>query len=425
MGRRSSPCDALSIAARPACMDAEVEKHELRNLVPELGAHLDLDPRVLPRVDPAQTGLGRHVVVAGKGPYDAWQDIGGDTDLILVPEEGGQHGRCVPTNHAVGGWIRGIKCGDGERRPGRVGDYGRIPELVGQADCRDRPQDLVVVFGIVEGDGAVGEGQVERREQARGGLQVRVVSEGSVLGDLIPGVPDRPPPELRDHGLVRRPRRAGVLTQALQLVQGLRVRLAGHCGRWPGAELRRVVQHKGGHVPPVGENGWRELRRRELVVARLVARHEGLGRDGGTVSGAQGDQARGDGLADLDSLLFVRSIGDRGELTGELLIERRFPLGVERHQCVMAGLGGGCIGPGSAGSVHREKIRRRVPGDGDDGVIDRRVQDGEAARRVNGGRLDAGRLDDVEQLLIPGDDDGARATGAVRSVTARALRQCG
>ena len=195
--------------------------------------------------------------------------------MILVPEEGGQHGRSGRANRTVGAWIRRIKCGDGERRPGRVADCCRIPVGVGQADGRDRPPELVVVLGVVEGNGTVCEGQVEHREQARSGLQVRVVRQRGLLGDLIPGVPDRRPPELPDHGLVRSPRRAGFLTQALHLVQSLRVSLAGQRGRWTGAELRRVVQHKGSYVTPVGENRCSELRRRETVVARLVSRNKG------------------------------------------------------------------------------------------------------------------------------------------------------
>jgi len=42
---------------------------------------------MLSRVDPAQAGLGRNIVVASKGPNDPWQDVGGDLDLILVPKE--------------------------------------------------------------------------------------------------------------------------------------------------------------------------------------------------------------------------------------------------------------------------------------------------------------------------------------------------
>ena len=98
-----------------------------------------------------------------------------------------------------------------------------------------------MVFGVIESNDAVGEGQVEHREQARRGLQVRVVRQRGVLSDLIPRVPDRPRPELADHRLFGRARRAGVLTQALHLVQGLRIRLAGHRGGRPGAELRPII----------------------------------------------------------------------------------------------------------------------------------------------------------------------------------------
>ena len=103
-----------------------------------------IDPSVLSRVDPAQACLGRNVIVAGKGPNDAWQNVRGYADLILVPEEGGQHGRSGRANRTVGAWIRGIKCGDGERRPGRVADCCRIPVCVGQTDGRDRPPELVL-----------------------------------------------------------------------------------------------------------------------------------------------------------------------------------------------------------------------------------------------------------------------------------------
>ncbi len=51
---------------------AEVGEYELRNGVPKLEACLVIEPSVLSRVDPAQAGLRRHVVVAGKGPNDAW-----------------------------------------------------------------------------------------------------------------------------------------------------------------------------------------------------------------------------------------------------------------------------------------------------------------------------------------------------------------
>ena len=71
-GHRSSPCGASSRAARLACMDAEVGDHGSRNVVPELQTCLVIEPRVQSREDPAQTGFHHNVVVAGKGPNDAW-----------------------------------------------------------------------------------------------------------------------------------------------------------------------------------------------------------------------------------------------------------------------------------------------------------------------------------------------------------------
>jgi hypothetical protein len=94
----------------------------LRNVVPERVARVDFDSRVVSRVDAAQAGLGRYFAVAGIVRNDAWQDVGGCADLILVPEEGSQYGCCVRTNHGVGSWICGIKWRGDERRPGRVGD---------------------------------------------------------------------------------------------------------------------------------------------------------------------------------------------------------------------------------------------------------------------------------------------------------------
>ena len=174
-------------------LKAQVGDHKLRNVVPERVARIDIEPRVVSCVDSAQASLGRNIAVAGIARNDAWQNVGGDADLILVPEEGGQYGRSSRANRAVGAWIRGIRCSDGQRRPIRVANCCRIPVGVGQADGRDRPPEQVVVLGVIEGDGAVSERQVEHREQARGGLQVGVVRQGGVLGDLIPGVPDRPP----------------------------------------------------------------------------------------------------------------------------------------------------------------------------------------------------------------------------------------
>src|SRR5581483_10416347 len=109
-------------------------------------------------------------------------------------------------------------------------------------------------------------------------------------------------------------------------------------------------------VSPGGEHGGRELRWGELVVARLFARHEGGWRSGGPVISTHGEQARGYGLADLDALLFARSIGDCGELTGKLLVEHCLPRRIERHKGIMTGLSCRGIGSCAAGSGGREEI---------------------------------------------------------------------
>ena len=73
-------------------------KHELRNVLPKLGAHLDIDPGVLSRVNAAQACFRRNSAVAGKSPHNPWQDVGCETDVILIPEEfSAEHGTLTPT----------------------------------------------------------------------------------------------------------------------------------------------------------------------------------------------------------------------------------------------------------------------------------------------------------------------------------------
>ncbi|GAC1348375.1 MAG: hypothetical protein NVSMB27_15970 [Ktedonobacteraceae bacterium] len=78
--------------------------------------------------------------MAGKDPNAPWQGVGGDADVILVPEECRQHGRSSRAHRAVGAWIRGIGCGDGERRPFRVAGRRGIPGTVGAVGEADGPR---------------------------------------------------------------------------------------------------------------------------------------------------------------------------------------------------------------------------------------------------------------------------------------------
>ena len=214
-----------------------------------------IDQCVLSRVNAAQASLSRNVVIAGKVPNDAWQNVGGDANLILISEEGGQYGCSSRANRTVGAWIGGIECGRGERRPGRVTDRRWISVSVGLANSSDGPPQLVVVFGVVEGDGAVGEGQVECREQSCAGLQVRMVCHGVVLGNLIPGVPDRSRPELGDYGLISGPRLTVFLAQTLHLVDGLAYAWLVNAGGGPGRNCAALLSTKGVTLAQVVNTG--------------------------------------------------------------------------------------------------------------------------------------------------------------------------
>src|SRR4029077_20118218 len=134
-------------------------------------------------------------------------------------------------------------------------------------------------------------------------------------GDDVPGVPDRRGPEFADGGLLGRPRRAGVLTQALDLVQRLRVRGAGQRRRRLGAKLRCALQDEWPHVAPVGKGGGREVRRRRPGVGGLGGRSERSWHRGGTVVRGNLQNSCRDGIADLDAVLLVGSTGYGGELS--------------------------------------------------------------------------------------------------------------
>src|SRR6266550_6844411 len=186
-----------------------VAKDELRDVVAKLEALDVIEAKVLSGEDAAEAGLRRYVAVAVKGPHGARQGARRDLDAVAVAEDGAQHGRAGGADGAVGAGIRRIGGGVSERGPVRVGDGGGVPIRVREADRRDRPPELEVIFRVVHRDGAIGEREVENGEQPGGALQVGVVCEGRVLGDDVPGVPDWWSPEFADDGLVGGPRRAG------------------------------------------------------------------------------------------------------------------------------------------------------------------------------------------------------------------------
>jgi hypothetical protein len=54
-----------------------------------------------------------------------------------------------------------------DRLPGRVALGGRVVIAVTVADRRDRPPELVVIFGVEHSDGGVGGGDGGQRHEAR------------------------------------------------------------------------------------------------------------------------------------------------------------------------------------------------------------------------------------------------------------------
>jgi hypothetical protein len=110
--------------------------------------------------------------------------------------------------------------------------------------------------------------------------------------------------------------------------------------------------------------------------------------------GTECKQLRGDRMTNLDALLLAGSVWDLGKLVGKQLIKLGLHLGVECQQRVVAG-SSSSIGPRAPRSPERDAIGRGIPGDRDNGVVDSRMEDGETARWMYGGRLNAGRLDDV------------------------------
>ena len=85
-----------------------------------------------------------------------------------------------------------------------------------------------------------------------------------------------PAQNFADHGLVSRPRRAGILPQALHLVQGLRVYAwLVNAGGGPGRNCAALFSTKGVTLPQLVKTGAANFGGVRLVVARLVARHKG------------------------------------------------------------------------------------------------------------------------------------------------------
>src|SRR5260370_28397122 len=92
--------------------------------------------------------------------------------------------------------------------------------------------------------------------------------------------------------------------------------------------------------------------------------------------------------------------------------ERFLHPGIERHEGGMARLGWRRLGQRTTRSIERHEKRRGVLGNGDDGDVHRRIEQGKATSWVSGGWLISRRPNDVEQCLVPGKNDRPRNGGA-------------
>src|SRR5262249_8878343 len=129
--------------------------------------------------------------------------------------------------------------------------------LVGRADCRDRPPEVVGELGVPAGDGGVRQGRVEHGEEP-GVLEKSIVApEGDGGRDLVPvagrgGRARAVIPEQRDLGLVGGARGAVGGTEALDLVKRGGVLGAIEGGWARRSELGGVGQQEWGDLTPLG-----------------------------------------------------------------------------------------------------------------------------------------------------------------------------
>src|SRR5690242_8574347 len=221
---------------------SEVVKDEVGDPSAEDLAGLVVEPGVLAGEDAAEPGLVRGGLETAERPGDVAQGYG---QVLVLAVESGEHGGRGLADGAVGSRVGRVSRGNRERVPVRVPHDAGIAGGVAQLDRGDRPPDQVVILGVIQADGGVGQGEVEVGEHGGRLLQTAMPGHGEILRDLVPGVPDgRRGPELRRRRLVDGAGRADVLAQALDLVQRLGVGGAGDRRGRRGTELPAAAEHE-------------------------------------------------------------------------------------------------------------------------------------------------------------------------------------
>ncbi len=138
--------------------------------------------------------------------FYAWHNFGGDPKVEAVAAEKGiQHSGRGSADHGVRSRIGRIWRGFADLwKPVRVSPGRGVTVRIGSPDGSHRAPEVICIFGIVEGNHAVGQCQVKRGKKARvlRGCQVMIV--GCRLGDLIPVVLNSPIPKAAGQRLVGR-----------------------------------------------------------------------------------------------------------------------------------------------------------------------------------------------------------------------------
>ena len=173
---------------------------------------------------------------------------------------------------------------------------------------------------------------------------------------------------------------AGVLSQALHLVQRAGVRGVADRRRGRRPELVTAGEQERCDRAPVGEDRRREVGRGGAIVTRLGA----CGKGGGVAaepSAARSPMSNWATVAPTRIPSRCAGCWDRAEFSGEQLVEAALRRRVEGGQDVMGGLIGGGVRPRVTGRRHREQVGLAYVGDGDHRVVLGRLQNGETAGR--------------------------------------------
>src|ERR1700676_1606914 len=154
--------------------------------------------------DSAERSLFRSRREVFERTFCARHDFGSDVKVeAMTPEKGIQHSSPGGADYRVGSRIGRVRRGlPNLWKPVRIGQSRGVLGRIGSANSSHRTPEVIHIFGIVEGNYAIGKRQIKRGKKARvlGGCQVTIL--GSRLGNLIPVVLNSAVPKASGERLV-------------------------------------------------------------------------------------------------------------------------------------------------------------------------------------------------------------------------------